>query len=174
MRANIFFIILLIFFSTTLQAQNILQEQSSIVFKEVLMPNDKGSVRFLHKTSKEYNVFGDCMDLEDKSKIIEQKKSYNDVSTKFGYSIENIPATYNVTCYDGYGGTEYFIDILSENKELLEEVRKLTLEYLDNHLTKQDDKKYMLGVFETEAKEVKKGFNSTNWVLLIYMFNNSW
>lgn len=160
--------------SLTIQAQNSLQEQANIIFNEAIMPNDKGSVRYLHKTSREYNVFGDCVTLEDKSKLKEQSKNYDDESAEFGYALVDVPATYNVTCFVGYGGTEYIIDILSENKELLEEVRRLTLDYFDKHLTKTTVGKYQLGVFETEAKEIKKAFKSTNWELRVYMFNNAW
>ncbi len=166
------FVILLLSF--TLQAQKSLQEQAKIIFNEAIMPNEKGSVRYLHKTSREYNVFGDCVTLEDKSKMKEQGKNYDSESAEFGYTLGDVPATYNVTCFNGYGGTEYIIDVLSENKELLEEVRRLTLEYFDKHLTKMPTGKYLLGVFETEAKEIKKAFKSTDWELRVYMFNSVW
>lgn len=170
------FIVILaaLFLISEIQAQSNLQIQAKKVFEEAIQPNEKGSVRNLHKTSKYYNFYGDCLDLENKSNLKKEVESSSDISVSYEYQIPDTEAHFIVNCYEGYGGSEYFIDIRSLNKELLEEVRKLLNEYFNQNLAKQSNGKYVLGDFETEIKAILKDRKTDEWYFWVYMFNNAW
>lgn len=163
-----FIVILASFFLTSeIQAQSNLQIQAKKVFEEAIQPNEKGSVRYLHKTTREYDFFGDCLELEDKSKFIKELKGgLGDISVLYQYVITDTEAYYRISCYEGYdGGIEFIVDIRSLNKDLLTEVGKLVNEYFEQYLVKQSDGKFLLGIYQTYAPNILKDKGSDEWYM---------